>query len=58
MHYRKEFIVELGYETRRAKVIPSYSGKHASHKKAGSEIRQCIEFHKQAGRSKSGRSHG
>jgi hypothetical protein len=58
MHYRKEFIVEFGDETRLAKVIPFYSGKHASHKKAGPEIRQYIEFHEQAGRSKSGRSHG
>ena len=38
MDYRKNFVVEPGAKVRLAKIDPSYTGKHESHKKALPEI--------------------
>jgi PPK2 family polyphosphate:nucleotide phosphotransferase len=38
MDYRKKFVVEPGAKVRLAKIDPSYTGKHLSHKKAMLEI--------------------
>ena len=43
MDYRKKFIVEPGHKVRLAKVDPSYTGKHKSHKEAAPEIRRYVE---------------
>ena len=43
MDYRKKFIVEPGAKVRLAKIDPSYTGKHASHKKAMPEIAKHVE---------------
>jgi len=42
MNYRKKFLVEPGSKVRLAKIDPSYSGKHGSHKKAIPEIEKQI----------------
>jgi phosphomannomutase len=38
MDYRKRFAVEPGAKVRLAKIDPSYTGKHESHKRAMAEI--------------------
>lgn len=43
MNYRKKFIVEPGSEVRLAKIDPSYTGKHKSHKTAIPEIAKEVE---------------
>ena len=43
MDYRKQFLVEPGTKVRLAKVDPSSTGKHESHKKAEPEIRKHVE---------------
>ena len=42
MNYRKKFIVKPGSNVKLAKIDPSYSGKHKSHKKAASDIDKQI----------------
>jgi len=43
MNYHKKFIVEPGSKLRLAKIDPSYSGKHKSHKAAIAEIARDVE---------------
>jgi len=43
MDYRKKFLVEPGAKVRLAKIDPSYTGKHQTHKTAEIEIRKHIE---------------
>jgi hypothetical protein len=43
MDYRKQFLVEPGTKVRLAKVDPSFTGQHESHKKAEPEIRKHVE---------------
>jgi len=42
MDYRKAFIVGPGREVRLAKVDPSYTGKHPSHRRAPKVIEQDV----------------
>lgn len=43
MNYSKKFIVEPGSKVRLAKIDPSYSGKHETHKTAVAEIAKQVE---------------
>ncbi len=43
MDYRKKFCVEPGEKVRLAKIDPSYTGKHESHKKAEPDILKHVE---------------
>ena len=43
MDYRKKFVVEPGGKVQLAKIDPSYTGNHESHKKAKHEIRKHVE---------------
>jgi PPK2 family polyphosphate:nucleotide phosphotransferase len=43
MDYRKKFVVEPGTKVRLAKIDPSYTGKHESHKKAMLEIDKHVQ---------------
>jgi PPK2 family polyphosphate:nucleotide phosphotransferase len=43
MNYRKKFVVEPGSKLHLAKIDPSFSGKHKSHKSAGAEIAKEVE---------------
>ena len=43
MNYRRKFVIEPGSKLRLAKIDPSYSGKHKSHKAAMPEIAKEVE---------------
>ena len=43
MNYRKKFVVKPGAKVALAQIDPAYTGKHASHAAAASDIGKCVE---------------
>ncbi len=43
MDYRRKFVVEPGAEVRLAKIDPSFTGDHHSHKTAATEILEHVQ---------------